>query len=289
MSNCYRCEDDRTRGDVKAGQLKKCVVCGIPAVYELDDKPYCLQHYAQVPAKTSPDSRGETGKAQAQTRTKKATAISGGRHHWIAQLCPGQPLDRYTFKETLNEKFFSLPQPYMVEVTMSAKTRLISEREAYDYIRQRAQEYVDRSVNRKGARYVASRLAISLFLAGLPMTVANYFEPFQRGDLVVVPVKRPRSFIHEYVVTPEEVRNIRMLIEEAKKFYSDRSLERVLQDEKKRFLEYAGIENITSLDAYALKLKNLGLGQLLRGRYPLRRLEIILAYIAQTMERSTHE
>jgi len=169
---------------------------------------------------------------------------------------------------------------------MSAKTKLISEKEAYDYIRQKVQEYVDRSVNRKGARYVASRLATALFLAGLPMTVANYFDPIQRGDLIVVPVKRPRSYVHEYVVTPEEVRTLKNLIEEAKQFYtSERSLERVLQDEKKRFLEYAGIENITTLDAYALKLRNLGLGQLLKGRYALRRLELILTYIAQAVEK----
>jgi len=51
MSDCYRCEDDRTREDVKGGQLKKCVICGMPAVYELDGKAYCLQHYAQALAK----------------------------------------------------------------------------------------------------------------------------------------------------------------------------------------------------------------------------------------------
>jgi hypothetical protein len=166
---------------------------------------------------------------------------------------------------------------------MSEKAKLVSEKEAYDFIRQKAQEYVDRSVNRKGARYVAARTATALLLAGLPMTIANYFEPIQRGDLIVIPVKRPRGFIHEYVVTLEEVSTLKNLIEEAKQFYT--SLDRVLQDEKKRFLEYAGIENITSLDVYALKLRNLGLGQLLKGRYPLRRLELVLTYIASAMEK----
>jgi len=51
LSDCYRCEDDRTREDVKAGQLKKCAICGMPAVYELDGKAYCLQHYVQALAK----------------------------------------------------------------------------------------------------------------------------------------------------------------------------------------------------------------------------------------------
>jgi hypothetical protein len=51
LSDCYRCEDDRTREDVKASQIKKCIICGMPAVYELDGKPYCLQHYAQALAK----------------------------------------------------------------------------------------------------------------------------------------------------------------------------------------------------------------------------------------------
>jgi spore cortex formation protein SpoVR/YcgB (stage V sporulation) len=169
---------------------------------------------------------------------------------------------------------------------MSAKAKLISEKQAYDFIRQKAQEYVDRSVNRKGARSVAARLATALALAGLPMTTANYFEPVQRGDLIIVHVKRPRSYVHEYVVTPEEVRTIKNLIKEAKQFYtSERSLERVLQDEAKRFLEYAGIENITTLDIYAIKLRILGLGQLLKGRYPLRRLELVLSYISQAVEK----
>jgi hypothetical protein len=115
------------------------------------------------------------------------------------------------------------------------------------------------------------------------MTVVNYFEPIQRGDLIVVLVKRPGGFIHEYVVTPEEVRTIQSLINEAKQFYM--SIERVLQDEKKRFLEYAGIENITTLDVYALKLRTMGFGQLLKGRYPLRRLELVLTYIANAIEK----
>jgi hypothetical protein len=168
---------------------------------------------------------------------------------------------------------------------MSVKAKLISEKEAYSYIVQKAQEYVEKSARRRGARYVASRTAVAMLLAGLPMTVVNYFEPIQRGDLIVVPVKRPRGFIHEYVITPEEARSIKNHIEEARQFYSPNSLDRVLQDEKKRFLEYAGIENITTLDVYALKLRNLGLGQLLKGRYPLRRLELVLTYIATAMEK----
>jgi hypothetical protein len=172
---------------------------------------------------------------------------------------------------------------------MSAKARLVTEKEAYEYLRQKAQEYIERSVSRKGARYIASRVAMHLFLAGLPMTIASYFEPVQRGDLIVVPVKRPRSFIHEYVVTPEELRTIKSLIEEARQLYTRESLERVLQDEKKRFLEYAGLENLTPLDAYALKLRNLGLGHLLKGRYPLRRLELILTYIAKAMEKGPQQ
>ena len=49
MSDCARCEDDsRLRADERArGGLRRCAVCGMPAVYELDGKPYCLQHYAQ--------------------------------------------------------------------------------------------------------------------------------------------------------------------------------------------------------------------------------------------------
>jgi len=49
VSDCYRCEDDsRLRADERArGGLRRCAVCGLPAAYELDGKPYCLQHYVQ--------------------------------------------------------------------------------------------------------------------------------------------------------------------------------------------------------------------------------------------------
>jgi len=48
MSDCYRCEDDRTReARYKIRETRRCVVCGLPAIYELDGKYYCLQHYVQ--------------------------------------------------------------------------------------------------------------------------------------------------------------------------------------------------------------------------------------------------
>jgi hypothetical protein len=53
VSDCARCEDDRRlRTDGRArGGLRRCAVCGMPAAYELDGKPYCLQHYAQALAR----------------------------------------------------------------------------------------------------------------------------------------------------------------------------------------------------------------------------------------------
>ena len=53
MSDCARCDDDsRLRADERArGGLRRCAVCGLPAAYELDGKPYCLQHYAQALAR----------------------------------------------------------------------------------------------------------------------------------------------------------------------------------------------------------------------------------------------
>jgi len=164
----------------------------------------------------------------------------------------------------------------------------ITERQAYDYIRQKGQEYIERIEKARGARYMAAKTTITLFLAGLPSSVVKYFSPVQRGDYIVVPIRRPRGFIHEYIVTPEETKTISDLIDIVKQYYSERSIDRVLQDERKQFLEFAGIEKVTSLDTYALKLRILGLGQLLKGRYPLRRLELVLAYIAQAMEKPTH-
>jgi len=161
----------------------------------------------------------------------------------------------------------------------------ITEKQAYEYIRQKGQEYIERAEKARGARYMAAKTTIALFLAGLPSSVVKYFAPVQRGDYIIAPVRRPRGFVHEYVVTPEEAKTITDLIDIVKQYYSERSIDRVLQDERKQFLEYAGIEKVTSLDTYALKLRILGLGHLLKGRYPLRRLELVLAYIAQAMEK----
>ena len=49
MSDCYRCDDDsRLRADERSPRsLRRCAVCGMPAAYELDGEPYCLQHYVQ--------------------------------------------------------------------------------------------------------------------------------------------------------------------------------------------------------------------------------------------------
>jgi len=170
---------------------------------------------------------------------------------------------------------------------MSTKAKLLSERQAYEFIKQKAQEYIERIENARGARYIAAKTTIALFLAGLPSSVAKYFNPVQRGDYIVVPVKRPRSYVHEYIITPEEAKTLSDLINMVRQYYSEYSLERVLQNERKRFLEFAGIEKVTSLDTYALKLRIQGLGQLLRGRYPLRRLELVLAYITQAVEKKT--
>lgn len=170
---------------------------------------------------------------------------------------------------------------------MSTKAKLLSERQAYEFIKQKAQEYMERIENARGARYIAAKTTIALFLAGLPSSVVKYFNPVQRGDYIVVPVKRPRSYVHEYIITPEEAKTLSDLINMVRQYYSEYSLERVLQNERKRFLEFAGIEKVTSLDIYALKLRIQGLGQLLRGRYPLRRLELVLAYITQAVEKKT--
>jgi hypothetical protein len=53
VSDCHRCDDDsRLRADERArGSLRRCAVCGMPAAYELDGKPYCLQHYVQALAR----------------------------------------------------------------------------------------------------------------------------------------------------------------------------------------------------------------------------------------------
>jgi hypothetical protein len=160
----------------------------------------------------------------------------------------------------------------------------MSEGEAYKVVRKLAYRYAERRASARGARGVAARLAMALLVAGLPMSAAAAFEPRLSGGYYVLSLRRPRGAVHEYVVFPEEVEEIRRWLEEAQRYYgSGRSLVRSLQYELSSFREAYGLD-ITPLDVYALKLWVRGMVGLLTGRYSARRLKLVLDHILARAE-----
>ena len=157
----------------------------------------------------------------------------------------------------------------------------MSERVAYEVVRELARRYAERRAGARGARGrgVAARLAMALLVAGLPMSAAEAFEPRPSGGYYVLSLRRPGGVVHEYVVFPDEVEEIGGLLEEALRYYgSGRSLVRSLQYELSSFREAYGLR-ITPLDVYALKLWVRGMTELLTGRYSARRLKMVVDHV----------
>lgn len=160
----------------------------------------------------------------------------------------------------------------------------ISEREAYEYIKRKAEKYLEERKNARGARFYVAKTAIKLFLAGLPASVISYFSPERRGDLFYVPMIGAGGRPIEYIVTPEEAEEIKSLIEILRYYYSEDSVVFWLREERKRFQLTSGLWRLTHADVYELKLHILGLGGFPRKRYASERLEYVLRTIKEIMD-----
>jgi hypothetical protein len=111
---------------------------------------------------------------------------------------------------------------------------------------------------------VTTKLAVTIFLAGLPESSIVNFSPVQDGNLFAVQVKKPKSIIHVHYLTLDEVDTINtllarlMAVKPGEKTFSIRSKIRMLQYACHDFKKEVGILSLTYRDVYALKAAFLG-------------------------------
>jgi hypothetical protein len=142
---------------------------------------------------------------------------------------------------------------------------------AYQRLKQMGQVYLSMR-ERSGANsqvpeqpLVTARLAVSIFLAGLPETSIANFKPVQEGDLFGVQVRKPKGIIHVHYLTRDELDTISALLDKfmavkpGQGTFSLRSKVRLLQYEGHSFRKEVGILSLTYRDVYALKAAVLGL------------------------------
>jgi hypothetical protein len=111
---------------------------------------------------------------------------------------------------------------------------------------------------------VMAKLAVTIFLAGLPVSSIANFSPVQDGNLFGVQVKKPKGITHVHYLTLDEVDTINtllakfMAVKPGEKTFSIRSKIRMLQYAGHNFKKEVGILSLTYRDVYALKASFLG-------------------------------
>jgi len=111
---------------------------------------------------------------------------------------------------------------------------------------------------------VTTKLAVTLFLAGLPESSIANFSPVQEGNLFGVQVRKPKGVVHVHYLTWDEADTINTLINRfmaarpGERTFSIRSRIRMLQYACHGFRKEAGILSLTYRDVYALKAAVLG-------------------------------
>jgi hypothetical protein len=156
-------------------------------------------------------------------------------------------------------------------------------REAYALLVALTRRYAEARASARRARAVIAPLAMALFREGLPMTAAAqlaraHLRPGPGGYLVL-PLLRPGAVVHEYIVTPSGLDEVRRLLQEARSQYAtELSMVRSLHYESNNFRKVYGLR-VTPLDAYALKLYSLNLLQHLKGKYSAERLGFVVEHL----------
>jgi len=131
---------------------------------------------------------------------------------------------------------------------------------AYEYVANKAEEFIKSKIESKNCKEGCQstvRLAIRLFLAGLPCSVIENYKIEERMGVFVVVKETPKHKI-EYLVSKEEVDEIQELLTRLS-IYSKGALKRILERRVDEFLRWAGLSGLTFADMYALKLASRGL------------------------------
>jgi hypothetical protein len=153
--------------------------------------------------------------------------------------------------------------------------------EAYELFHALTRRY--EKMRSSSGRAITAALAMALYREGLPMTAVKQMDTIAPrpgpGGLFIVNLVRPGAVVHEYIVTPSGLNEVRRLLQEAQPQYTTMlSLVRSLQYEAAGFRKTFDL-SVTPLDAYALKLYSLNLLQYLKGKYSARRLNLVAEHI----------
>jgi hypothetical protein len=131
---------------------------------------------------------------------------------------------------------------------------------AYEYVHAKAEEFVRSkmgSENCKEACQGAVKLAMRIFLAGLPCSIVDNHRIEEHMGTYVLVRETPKHKM-EYLLSKEEAEEIRELLARLG-IYSRRTLKRVLEKRVDEFLRWADLSGLTFADMYALKLASRGL------------------------------
>jgi len=128
-------------------------------------------------------------------------------------------------------------------------------RRAYEYVATKAEEFIKYkmgSENCKEACQSTVKLAMRLFLAGLPCSIVDNYRIEERMGVYVLVKETPKRKM-EYIVNKEEADEIQELTTRLS-IYSKGALKRILEKRVDEFLRWANLNGLTFADMYALKL-----------------------------------
>ena len=126
---------------------------------------------------------------------------------------------------------------------------------AYEYVVAKAEEFIKYkmgSENCKEACQSTVKLAMRLFLAGLPCSIVDNYRIEERMGVYVLVKETPKRKM-EYIVNKEEADEIQELTTRLS-IYSKGALKRILEKRVDEFLRWANLNGLTFADMYALKL-----------------------------------
>ncbi|MCI4408364.1 MAG: hypothetical protein JHC26_04685 [Thermofilum sp.] len=157
--------------------------------------------------------------------------------------------------------------------------KILDPTEAYERLKRCAERYLEQYKKDETGRLM--RLAVKLYLAGLPIAVIKDFSPVERSNgLMGITIVGARSVPHLYYLTREEAEDILSASKDVKELYPMGTLIRKLQALLKTFKKDCDIEGLTWADIYNLKVRAWGMDKFSTPKYTEKRLQMVLAVLS---------
>jgi len=157
--------------------------------------------------------------------------------------------------------------------------KILDPAEAYGRLKKCVERYLGQYKSDETGRLM--RLAVKLYLAGLPIAVIRDFAPVERSNgFMAVTIVGGRRVPHLYYLTREEVEDILSAYKDVEGLYPMGTLVRRLQALLKTFKRDCGIEAITWADVYNLKVRAWGMEKFTTPKYTEKRLQMVLAVLS---------